>query len=137
GLLLTWVWFEPDGEQHRQGANWFRCDVKVLPGAGAASDSLPGNGLPVITGQVPDALRRCAVAGDDATTFVSCDQEHTHRWIGSAEVKGKSYPDRAGWRSRARAECRPLVGDDTFVFTYPSASDWKQGLRHLSCFRGA
>ncbi len=139
GLMLTWSWLEPNARHRARGADWFRCDVHALPEATAATTSLPGKGLPVINDEAPVHLQRCANAQEKTgrTTFVSCDQTHGYRWSGSVPVEAKSYPDAEDWRARADAGCRPLVGNDAFVFTYPPASEWKQGVRRLSCYREA
>lgn len=135
GLMLTWAWFEPTGAQRNLGATWFRCDVLALPQAAAARKALPGTGLPVVEQEAPEVLRRCARNVDGRTTFVSCDEEHTHRWVGSVPVEDRTYPTPGAWRTLADEGCRPLVGTAAFVYTYPTRKDWKQGTRRLSCFR--
>ncbi|WP_162602269.1 septum formation family protein [Nocardioides daejeonensis] len=131
--FLEWVWLQPDQAQRDRGARWFRCDVRSLAPAPA---ELPGAGLPVFRGDLPERWTRCVSTeqGDEAA-YVTCDQPHQFHWTASVPVSGEQHPGNRAWEELAAAECRPLVGQAAFWFTYPNQAQWDAGDRRLSCYR--
>ncbi|WP_235738936.1 septum formation family protein [Nocardioides alcanivorans] len=134
GAFVEWVWLQPDAEHRERGARWYRCDLRSTSPEG--NHDLPGDGLPVFSGEMPDPWLRCVDTTGAEASYVGCDQPHQFRWTGSVPTDADgAHPSAEQWEELAAAKCRALVGNDAFWFTYPNQVQWQDGDRRLSCYR--
>jgi len=113
------VFFAPDSAAWAAGARWFRCDVALTVG----NHLLP---LPstLVPHPLPPSLQACLTRQGQPTP---CDRTHLVRASGTFTVTG-SNPTQS--QAQGRAKCP----SGSVYFTWPSAAEFKQGLRVGVCW---
>ena len=131
--VLDWVWFEPTTDQWSAGARWFRCDA--IAESEGRLERLPAGTPPIFTDGVPDAFFRCVDDRNARGRYVTCDQPHDYRWVGSFRAKGgPAYPTRKAFEKQGR-NCYRFTDDGAYWVTWPLEPGWDSGEREMNCYK--
>jgi len=131
--VLDWVWFEPTTDQWSAGARWFRCDA--IAESEGRLERLPAGTPPIFTDGVPDAFFRCVDDRNARGRYVTCDQPHDYRWVGSFRAKGgPAYPTRKAFEKQGRS-CYRFTDDGAYWVTWPLEPGWDNGEREMNCYK--
>ncbi|HXH79488.1 septum formation family protein [Nocardioides sp.] len=141
--MVEAIWFTPSVTDAAAGADWFRCDVVALAGAGRLAP-LPRSSMGMVGAS--DRFAMCGTASPDAASFerVPCSSAHSWVAVSTVPLAGKAYPSVAAASVQMESACRSAArsrAEDPLDFTWseerPSREQWDAGRRYGICWAPA
>jgi len=141
--MVQAVWFTPSIAAAGAGADWFRCDVVALAGAGRLAP-LPRSSRGLVDSSSRFAM--CGTASPDSASFerVPCSSAHSWVALSTVPITGKSYPPATAVSDQMESPCRSAArtrAEDPLDFIWseerPTRAQWDAGRRYGICWAPA
>jgi hypothetical protein len=123
------LFYIPTQTQRNAGARWMRCDLVLDAGKSIARLPAASNSSPVLTGELPDSIKRCLVTVDSYHLYTTCSRTHSYRSSAAYTVTGTLYRSTSQWQAKGKQLCPTAE-----YYTWPSKNHWNVGDHVLVCY---